>query len=247
MKKILITPLLLLLAFCALQAQNTFPSSGNVGIGATTPSQALTLGSGNILLPGASAGNHGNLYFGGRTDVGENGMRLFGGLVNGSIPAGFIDVKTSDAADGLRIRVDASSGGTERMRITATGAVLIGSIGTFSVPSGYKLYVEQGILTEKVKVALKSSSDWADHVFEPGYALKPLSEVAQFVTANKHLPGMPSAATLVSDGGIDMSQMFAKQMEKIEELTLYIIQLDDRIKQLEVENKRLNSVHLKKP
>jgi hypothetical protein len=94
-----------------------------VGIGTATPTQKLTLGSGNCLLRDANVGNDGNLYFGGITNAGQTGMRLFGGLVNGAIPAGFIDVRTTDANDGLRVRVDTSVGGTERMRITAGGNV----------------------------------------------------------------------------------------------------------------------------
>ena len=80
--------------------QMVLTTSGNLGIGTTTASQKLTLGVGNVLLPTADRGNDGNLYFGGITDAGQTGMRLFGGLVNGAIPAGFIDVRTTDANDG---------------------------------------------------------------------------------------------------------------------------------------------------
>jgi hypothetical protein len=108
------------------------PSSGTtrgrVGIATTSPSQQLTLGAGNVLLPDALQGTDGNLYFGGRTDSGENGLRLFGGDVNsGAIPGGFIDVKTSDPREGLRIRVDTANGGTERVRVAANGNVGIGT------------------------------------------------------------------------------------------------------------------------
>jgi hypothetical protein len=95
-------------------------ANGDVGIGTDTPSQRLTLGSGNVRLPAAQAGTNGNLYLGGRTDAGETGLRLFGGLVNGNIPGGFIDVRTTSAQEGLRIRVDTANGGTERMRVTST-------------------------------------------------------------------------------------------------------------------------------
>jgi endosialidase-like protein len=94
---------------------------GRVGIGTTSPTQSLTLGAGNVQLPNAQAGTDGNLYFGGRTDARETGMRLFGGLVNGTIPGGFIDVRTSNNAEGLRIRVDTNDGGSEKIRITPTG------------------------------------------------------------------------------------------------------------------------------
>jgi hypothetical protein len=109
-------------------------------------------------------------------------------------------------------------------------------------PAGYRLYVNGGILTDKLKVAVYGSANWADYVFAPGYKLRPLSEVEAFAKTNKHLPGVPSAEEIVKTGGIDVSSMFAKQMEKIEELTLYIIALNKdaaKIKQLEKDNEDL--------
>jgi hypothetical protein len=103
----------------------------------------------------------------------------------------------------------------------------------------YKLYVAKGILTEKVKVALKSSADWADYVFKKGYELMPLDKVESFIAENGHLPNVPSAEE-VFDTGIDVATMDAKLLEKIEELTLYMIdlkktneQLNTRVNQLE--------------
>jgi hypothetical protein len=112
------------------------------------------------------------------------------------------------------------------------GSAIIGT-GITSFPVGYNLYVSGGILTEKIKAALKTSSNWSDYVFEKSYQLKPLTEVEIFINKNKHLPGIPSAEELVRDGGIDMNQMFAKQMTKIEELTLYIIKQNKQIELME--------------
>jgi trimeric autotransporter adhesin len=109
------------------------------------------------------------------------------------------------------------------MEVTGDEVVKIGNVTTPSLGS-YKLYVEQGILTEKLKVAVKTSASWSDYVFEPGYKLRPLSEVEAFVKNNKHLPGVPSASAMVANG-LDVATMDAKLLEKIEELTLYMIEI----------------------
>ncbi|NNT72528.1 hypothetical protein HKT18_09900 [Flavobacterium sp. IMCC34852] len=109
------------------------------------------------------------------------------------------------------------------------GKIYLGATASYPSTTGdYRLFVEGGILTEKVKVALRSSANWADYVFANDYKLMPLKEVETFVKANKHLPGVDSAEELAKNG-IDVAQMQSKQMEKIEELTLYIIDQDKKI------------------
>ena len=112
---------------------------------------------------------------------------------------------------------------------TVNGKIYIGNTTAYPTTTGnYRLYVEGGILTEKVKVALRSSNNWADYVFAKDYKLMPLKEVATFVEKNKHLPGVASADQLAAEG-LDLAAMQAKHMEKIEELTLYIIDQDKKI------------------
>ncbi|MDR1730419.1 MAG: hypothetical protein LBR52_07140, partial [Prevotellaceae bacterium] len=72
----------------------------------------------------------------------------------------------------------------------------------------------------------------ADFVFEENYSLRPLSEVSDFIQANKHLPEIPPAADMVN-AGVDMGEFQIKLLQKIEELTLYILEQDKRIKELE--------------
>ena len=93
-----------------------------------------------------------------------------------------------------------------------------------SAAGGYSLYVQYGILTERVKVALTAGGNWSDYVFDKDYKLASLSEVETFIKKNKHLPGVPSADE-VCDEGIDMAQMDATLLKKIEELTLYVLEL----------------------
>ena len=98
---------------------------------------------------------------------------------------------------------------------------VIGSIAGRRATKPSSLYVEHGILTEKVKVAVENSSAWADFVFDTNYELLPIEEVAFFVDENQHLPDVPSADEMVEDG-LDVAQMDALLLQKIEELTLYI-------------------------
>lgn len=99
---------------------------------------------------------------------------------------------------------------------------------------GYNLLVKGGILTEKVKVAIAAAgTDWADYVFEPNYKanMMSLEDVEKYTLANKHLPNVPSAEEMVK-GGLDVAQTSKMFMEKIEELTLYIIELNKEIQAL---------------
>jgi len=124
---------------------------------------------------------------------------------------------------------------------TSNGKIYLGSNASYPSTTGnYKLFVEGGILTEKVKVALRSSANWADYVFANNYKLMPLKEVEKFVTINKHLPGIDSASELAAKG-LDIAEMQSKQMEKIEELTLYIIQQNKALEKNQKEIEELKS------
>lgn len=103
------------------------------------------------------------------------------------------------------------------------GGIMIGT-GLSSTPEGYKLYVSDGILTERVKVAVKSTADWRDNVLQDDYKLRSVEEVETFIKANKHLPGVPSAQEMVENGN-DLQKTDAILLEKVEEMMLYIIEL----------------------
>ena len=122
------------------------------------------------------------------------------------------------------------------MSIHNDGKVVIGDNNTLAAPGAYKLYVEDGILTEKVHVAVKTTTAWSDFVFADDYKLRQLSEVSAFIKKNKHLPNVPSAQEVVQNG-IDIAEMDAKLLQKVEELTLYVIELEKKVKALEVKQK----------
>lgn len=94
----------------------------------------------------------------------------------------------------------------------------------------HKLFVSGGITAEEVKVKLKTA--WSDYVFFPDYQLKSLAEVESFIKQNGHLPEVPNAKT-VEENGIELGEMNALLLRKIEELTLYILEQEKRITALE--------------
>lgn len=98
----------------------------------------------------------------------------------------------------------------------------------------YKLTVSGGILTDRVLI--KYVTEWSDYVFDDGYSLMPLHKLRQFISTNRHLPDVPSE-TEVKENGIELKEMQNILLKKIEELTLYILQQEERISQLENELK----------
>jgi hypothetical protein len=99
-----------------------------------------------------------------------------------------------------------------------SGSIGIGTNNT----NNMKLAVE-GIIGARGVRVLTPGTAWPDYVFDNRYKLRPLSEVEQYIRLYKHLPEVPSA-TEIEKQGIDVAQMDAKLLQKIEEITLYLIQ-----------------------
>jgi hypothetical protein len=75
------------------------------------------------------------------------------------------------------------------------------------------------------------SASWCDYVFEENYELYPLLDLEKYLKENKHLPNIPPASE-IEEQGIDIAQMTRLHMQKIEELTLYVIELQKQIEEL---------------
>ncbi len=129
----------------------------------------------------------------------------------------------------------------ERMRIKDNGIVNVGkaiTINTNLLPTtgNYRLAVGGDIIAEKVVIT--TLPNWPDYVFAKNYKLTPLSKVEKFIEKNGHLPNLPSAEQVKKDG-IEVGTMNAKLLEKIEELTLYIINQQKQIDELKKEVKNM--------
>ncbi|PKF74825.1 hypothetical protein [Chryseobacterium sp. PMSZPI] len=96
----------------------------------------------------------------------------------------------------------------------------------------YKLFVKDGIRTERVKVDIAANNGWADYVFEKNYQLMPLNDLAQFIDKNGHLPEVPTTEEAIKNG-IELKEMNILLLKKIEELTLYTLEQQKRIEALE--------------
>lgn len=138
----------------------------------------------------------------------------------------------------IAVRGEATGGGTNWAGFFPAGNVFIaddlrlGTSASGGVP-GYKLAVDGKIIAEEVRIQL--SEDWPDYVFQPDYPLLPLDQLKLEIAALGRLPGMPTAHQVASEG-ILLGDMQRQMMEKIEELTLHMIQLHERINFLEKEN-----------
>lgn len=126
---------------------------------------------------------------------------------------------------------------TPNAKLHLNGAQLIGG-NTARIATGYQLSVDGKIMAEEVTV--QNSTSWPDYVFANDYKLMPLNELEASINKNKHLPNIPSAA-VVEKEGISLGQMNRKLMEKVEELTLYIIDLNKKNEALTQKVQQLES------
>lgn len=116
--------------------------------------------------------------------------------------------------------------------MTSDGQVVIGKVPVVN-SNEYRLYVGTGILTEKLRVAYSGDKqNWADYVFDDDYNLPDLNKVSEYISINKHLPDVPPAKEVYANG-IDVAEMNTLLLQKIEELTLYTIDQEKRIAELE--------------
>ena len=141
------------------------------------------------------------------------------------------DVQNGDFTE---LKVPGSQANSAYLRLNKEGSV---GIGTTKTDAGYKLLVNGRV--KAVGMRVQAAANWPDYVFDSVYQLRPLAEVEKFIKTNKHLPEFPKAAQVEKEGH-DVSEIQIKLLQKIEELTLYIIDQDKRVKELEEKNKKLD-------
>ncbi len=109
--------------------------------------------------------------------------------------------------------------------------VSFGGANCIPADANIKVGVKGKVYCEGLRIKMAGTNCWADYVFDKNYRLLPLSDVKQYIQNNKHLPGIPSAEEVKKEG-LEVEDMLKLQMQKIEELTLYVIQLQEEMAKL---------------
>lgn len=223
--------------------------NGNVGIGKTNPASKLDVngpihsyysgfGSSNYETTPTNfanfgANNHGSILIGSNLYCsGSNDLKVANDHETMSGAAILIPGNSQPHQNGILfftrqpgpVAKGAAYTATPAMIINAAGSVRIGNT---TAPADYKLAVDGTIGARKLKVTQET---WADYVFDSAYLLQPLQQLEQYILNNKHLPEIPSAATVKKEG-IDLGDNQALLLKKVEELTLYIIQQNKDIQE----------------
>jgi hypothetical protein len=194
-----------LLASARVLSQNTFPSSGNVGIGTPIPYYALDVAT--------SDNNYQQLRI---KSPGSPLLKLSGSYNSGNgaeiwqTPAGDLFLNINSGSTGMIIKSNGNLG-----------------IGTNSPDA--KLAVSGQVHAQEIKVSIAVPGP--DYVFEKNYNLPSLEEIKSYIDQNKHLPEVPSAKEMEKNG-VQLGEMNMLLLRKIEELTLYIINQDKQIAEL---------------
>ncbi len=181
----------------------------------------------------------GNNIFNGNVGIGTTspGAKLVvsdGGAVG-------LELAPSNSSNSALMEVyDRSSSTYKNLRILSANTFLNdlgGNVGIGTTNPQHKLSVNGAI---KAKEIIVETTGWADFVFADGYRLASLSEVELHIAEKKHLPGVPSA-TEVAEKGVNIVEVQAALLAKVEELTLHLIAQEKSLRDLRVENEALKS------
>jgi hypothetical protein len=159
----------------------------------------------------------------------------------GNASGGFLQLGSST---GLNIGFDnneiqaRNNGVVSRLVLQNGGGAL--QIGSAVTPQGYAVSINGKVICEELKI--QGSSNWPDYVFANDYSLQSFDDLRRFIKANKHLPNIPTAAA-IEKNGIEVGDMQKRLMEKIEELTLYVLQLEEQNRTIQKQIETLKKKH----
>jgi hypothetical protein len=160
-------------------------------------------------------------------------LHVVGGTDVGNASGGFLQLGSSNSNnigfDNNEIQAR-TNGVVSRLVLQNGGGPL--QVGAAVTPAGYAVSINGKVICEELKI--QGSSNWPDYVFDPAYSLKSFDELRRYIKTNKHLPNIPAAA-VIEKNGIDLGDMQKKLIEKIEELTLYVLQLEEQNRNMQAQ------------
>jgi hypothetical protein len=187
---------------------------------------------------GANGGQ--TLYLANTTPTGTNYGAVIQAVGSGAANNTGGYFSASGATNNYGVRITGPSAGLGSWAIYADASAsnyFAGNVGIGTISPQYPLSVNGTVQAKEVLV----NTGWSDYVFAPTYRLQPLSEVAAYIKENQHLPDMPSAAD-VEKNGVGVGEMESKLLAKVEELTLHVIDLDQKNRELEQQNQQLQKL-----
>ncbi|HTK19294.1 MAG TPA: hypothetical protein VL442_07275 [Mucilaginibacter sp.] len=225
---------------------------GNVGIGTISPAISLEVAGDPTVYGGPAYQSTIQSRDTRAFAMGVGGGITFAGnytaLPNNTEFAGITGIKenntSGDYAGALAFstRINGATP-TERMRITSVGNVLIGKVSQ-QPGADYKLDIGGSARANEIVV----NTTGADFVFDKKYTLPKLSDVKAYIEQNQHLPEIPSAKEMQTNG-LELGEMNKKLLQKMEELTLYLLekekQLTDQQTEIKQQNQRMATLEAK--
>lgn len=174
------------------------------------------------------------------TAIGANAKVL---TSNAMVLGNNVNVGIGTSAPQNRLELTAGADGQSGLRLTNLTANSPASEATMAkfltVNEKGDVTLASRLSAVAMQVQPTSERQWADYVFAPAYRLQPLAEVEKYIQANKHLPEIPSASEMVTQG-VELTKLLATLVKKNEELTLHLIAQQKRIEWLEQQNRRLS-------
>jgi hypothetical protein len=205
------------------QAQNTFPATGNTGIGTLAPAYQLHVTSGNTgaatsITVEKSAGAGGAQFIMADISVGANNCEWR----FKSAAGGVFKIRDQKHASDVVVFEGVPAAAPTYLYLKSNGNLGIGTTNPLvKLAVNGDARFNGDIKAKSIEVTLTA---FPDYVFKSGYNLRPLSEVENFINLNKHLPDVPSEEAVLANGA-NLGELSSTLLQKVEELTLYMIQL----------------------